>query len=181
MEILKARVGSGRALLASLFRLPRLWDVDCFKDFNDTYGHLVGDACLRSVARVACEVACRPADLVARYGGDEFTVVLPATSMADAEELAGEEICTVCCGSCRFLTTRIVGEVARRDGELRSFTRHMAVDPQTNTCEDLLLVADSALYKMKERGRNGVASARLPSAPGPVLAFRKSTDLIPMR
>jgi diguanylate cyclase (GGDEF)-like protein/PAS domain S-box-containing protein len=140
-----------------------LVDVDCFKAFNDTYGHLVGDACLRSVARVAREVACRPADLVARYGGDELTVVLPATSMTDAEEMAGE-ICK-CVAALQIphqSNSKRGGVVTVSCGVSTGACR----DPQMSMCEDLLLAADAALYKVKERGRNGVAAARLPASPG---------------
>lgn len=155
-----------------------LVDVDCFKDFNDTYGHLMGDACLRSVAKVACEVARRPEDLVARYGGDELTVVLPATPMADAEEIAGA-ICECVVGlKIRHQSNIERGGVVTVSCGVSTGTFR---DPEAATCEDLLLAADSALYKVKQRGRNGVATSRLPSTSGQVLVRRNMKEMMPTR
>ncbi len=67
-------------------------DVDCFKQYNDRYGHVEGDACLHSVASALNEACRRPGDLVARYGGEEFAIVLPNT---DNALKMGESICNV--------------------------------------------------------------------------------------
>ncbi|KWB20798.1 hypothetical protein WL32_16835 [Burkholderia cepacia] len=63
-------------------------DVDHFKQYNDVFGHLQGDACLTAVASALGSAARRPADFVARYGGEEFAVVLPDTDLHDATEIA---------------------------------------------------------------------------------------------
>ena len=63
-------------------------DVDCFKSYNDTYGHLAGDLCLKKFAAVLTAQLKRPADLAARYGGEEFAIVLPDTDLAGAQLLA---------------------------------------------------------------------------------------------
>ncbi|MEO0373068.1 MAG: diguanylate cyclase [Cyanobacteria bacterium P01_A01_bin.17] len=64
-------------------------DVDCFKAYNDAYGHPAGDLCLQQIAQVLLKSAKRPADCVARYGGEEFMVVLPNTDVAGAVHVAG--------------------------------------------------------------------------------------------
>lgn len=63
-------------------------DIDCFKPFNDRYGHLEGDDCLRKVAQTIESLLRRPGDFVARYGGEEFSIVLPGIDPAGAENLA---------------------------------------------------------------------------------------------
>ncbi|NJL57988.1 GGDEF domain-containing protein, partial [bacterium] len=72
-------------------RLPLsllLCDIDYFKRYNDTYGHLQGDTCLQSVADALEAAVRRPADLVARYGGEEFAIVLPNTTLEGATHVA---------------------------------------------------------------------------------------------
>ena len=67
-------------------------DVDCFKRFNDAYGHVAGDQCLRAVAQVLAGKARRAGEMAARYGGEEFAVLLPHVDIAEAKKL-GEVIC----------------------------------------------------------------------------------------
>ena len=69
-----------------------LLDIGHFKQFNDELGHQVGDDCLRAVA-AAVGGAVRTTDIVARYGGEEIAVILPATNMAGATQLAEGEVC----------------------------------------------------------------------------------------
>ena len=65
-----------------------LFDIDCFKQYNDTYGHMGGDNVLRKVAAELAAAVRRPGDLAARYGGEEFVIILQATTLKTAQEVA---------------------------------------------------------------------------------------------
>jgi len=125
-----------------------LIDIDFFKPFNDNYGHLAGDGCLRQVAAALDEMVHRPADLVARYGGEEFAVVLPNTDIKGAEKLA-KKLCE------KIRSLKILHEYSE-------VTDHITVSLGITSgvaCEgvspsDLILQADEALYLAKELGRN---------------------------
>jgi diguanylate cyclase (GGDEF)-like protein len=135
-------------------RLPLsviLLDIDHFKKFNDTFGHLTGDECLKLVAAgVAAEVR-RPADLIARYGGEEFCAVLPETPMEGALVLAEQmresiEALVLPTGQGGVKLTISLGVAG------------MVPDAGTESAE-LLEAADGALYKAKQAGRNRVMAA----------------------
>jgi diguanylate cyclase (GGDEF)-like protein len=127
-------------------------DVDHFKHYNDHYGHLAGDTCLRALARALEQGGQRAGDLVARYGGEEFVVLLPNTNTAGAMKIAqviqqevwalqlphaesSPGIVTVSLGVASFVPTR-------RDNP-----------------EDLLRLTDVALYQAKQSGRNCIMSS----------------------
>lgn len=139
-----------------------LFDVDHFKLYNDRYGHLAGDACLQAVATAMRERLGRPHDLLARYGGEEFVCLLPGTDQAGAEAIAEElRLAVMALGiphdasSAARVVTVSVGFVSR-------------IPREDMTPEQLLLVADAALYEAKRTGRNRVCSAPpvLERAPG---------------
>ncbi|GMV44319.1 MAG: hypothetical protein AMXMBFR64_60350 [Myxococcales bacterium] len=122
-------------------------DVDHFKRVNDRYGHPAGDAVLREVAR-ALESAVRDVDVVGRYGGEEFSVVLPSTRsdaallVADKVRLAVQERCT-------------------RPGDEGAVTVSVGVgvaSETTDTVHSLIDIADQALYRAKTGGRNRVGA-----------------------
>ena len=126
-----------------------LIDIDFFKPFNDNYGHLAGDDCLRKVAAALDEVIHRPADLVARYGGEEFGVVLPNTDTAGAIKLA-EKLAE----KMRDLNiSHDYSDVAKHITLSIGITNGVACEGTSPA--DLIQKADQALYLAKESGRNG--------------------------
>lgn len=126
-------------------------DVDHFKAFNDSRGHLQGDAALRAVADAMQGSFKRPGDLVGRIGGDEFLVCLPQTTAEDAERLADS------------LKERVQAGWEQFGNEL-SLSIGVAtladVSHYQGRSLDLLAAADAALYQAKERGRNQVVRSR---------------------
>jgi diguanylate cyclase (GGDEF)-like protein/PAS domain S-box-containing protein len=129
-------------------------DVDHFKIYNDLYGHLCGDDCLRQIADSIRSVVARAADLVARYGGEEFAVILPNTDSRGAIEVCKEILSTVRKrnithdGNPHAVVTVSAGCVTRVPEEGASFV-------------NMLQEADAALYRAKALGRNRVEVAEL--------------------
>ena len=127
-------------------------DLDCFKAFNDKYGHPAGDMALQKTAAILTEHLKRPADLAARYGGEEFAIVLPDTSLDGALELAEacrahlEQLAMENSGAANGLVTMSVGVAAVQPGD-------------GNSAEQLIARADKALYAAKTGGRNQVVAA----------------------
>lgn len=118
-------------------------DVDHFKPYNDTYGHVAGDGVLRIIAQIFREQA-RQSDLPARYGGEEFAMILTNTDIAEA----------------MLTAERIRRSVERAPWPKRPITVSIgaATFCGTETAEWLINQADSALYQAKELGRNQVVS-----------------------
>lgn len=127
-----------------------LCDVDCFKLYNDTYGHLAGDDALRQVARAIALVASRPTDLVARYGGEEFAVILPNTNPAEAKRLAHEIQTNV-----KTLTIPHASSPICEWVTLSLGIATLVPSPQVSP-EVLVKAADQRLYQAKAQGRNFV-------------------------
>jgi len=127
-----------------------LVDIDCFKDYNDRYGHQAGDECLRAVAVSLSQCARRPLDFVARYGGEEFAVVLYEASR---EYLA--EVLTRIQRSIAELN--IPHDASRVASRLTVSVGAALIVPSPNRTPDgLVQLADEALYSAKEQGRNRV-------------------------
>jgi len=136
-----------------------LLDIDHFKRFNDHYGHQVGDDCLRAVAATIKRTAQRPADLVARYGGEELAVILPETDL-DGAVMIAEQIrkAIVALHLPHTENAEGGGWVTASIGVATALAR---VGGTMRMPESLLSAADSALYKAKHDGRNCTVTALL--------------------
>jgi diguanylate cyclase (GGDEF)-like protein len=134
-----------RAVRESLPLSLIFFDVDYFKPFNDTYGHLTGDECLKRVATTAKETLNRPRDMVARYGGDEFVAVLSGTPSDGAAAVA------------ETLRARIE---AFGVGITVSVGVATVVPGHSSSLASLISAADEALLQAKEDGRNRVRVAK---------------------
>lgn len=127
-------------------------DIDYFKQFNDVYGHLEGDDCLKKVARVLASEVHRPADLVSRYGGEEFVVLLPDTDFSGASRIA-EKMRRSIAG------LKIPHKGSEVDAVVTMSFGIAAIIPGSDIAvDDLINMADQALYVAKEKGRNRIAS-----------------------
>ena len=127
-----------------------LVDIDCFKDYNDRYGHQAGDECLRAVAVSLSQCARRPLDFVARYGGEEFAIVLYEAS----REYVAEVLTRI---QRSIAELNIPHEASRVASRLTVSIGAAFVLPAANrTLEGLIQLADEALYSAKEEGRNRV-------------------------
>ena len=124
-------------------------DIDFFKLFNDTYGHQAGDDCLKVVAKTIDSILKRPGDIVVRYGGEEFAVVMPGTEkegaliMGEKLRVAIEELNIEHNSSEKGVVTVSVGASSLTPGK-------------DDSPKDLFSAADKALYQSKEDGRNRV-------------------------
>ena len=129
-----------------------LMDLDHFKNYNDMYGHIPGDRCLRQMAEAAAQVLQRPGDLIARYGGEEFGVILPDTNYAGAISIA-EQI--------RFTVEQL--RIPHEGNPHGIVTVSIGCATQMplagSDFSELLKAADSALYVAKSLGRNRVEAA----------------------
>jgi diguanylate cyclase (GGDEF)-like protein len=122
-------------------------DVDCFKAYNDKYGHQAGDRALAAVAECIAKSANRPADLCARYGGEEFAVLLPGETVEGAFEIAERIRGNVL--SLRASQHQDPEMVPTVSVGVASMVPYGGLDPR-----DLIKAADGALYEAKRRGRN---------------------------
>jgi diguanylate cyclase (GGDEF)-like protein len=132
-----------------------LADVDFFKKYNDTYGHLKGDECLKIVAETLRNSTTRKDDFVARYGGEEFVIVLPNTNEAGARMVAERMIENV----------RNHNIPHKENGGEKCVTISIGVTngevKHTLTAEDFIHRADMLLYEVKRNGRNKYIFASL--------------------
>jgi diguanylate cyclase (GGDEF)-like protein/PAS domain S-box-containing protein len=129
-----------------------LFDIDCFKRYNDRYGHLKGDDCLKQVAEAAAEAINRKTDFIARYGGEEFAVLLPGTPPAHIERIAER------------VRLAVESLAIPHEDSLAHDTVTISIGCSTLTpsarvsSSELIAEADQALYRAKELGRNQVVA-----------------------
>lgn len=125
-----------------------LCDVDYFKNYNDLYGHQMGDKCLQSVAKVIQNALKRPSDVLARYGGEEFIVILPYTDQSGAYTVGQ-----------RIHHCLAEAQISHADSPT---SRYLTISLGIGTTvpllhyhpSDLIKIADQALYAAKAAGRN---------------------------
>ncbi len=133
-----------------------LCDVDYFKAFNDTYGHLEGDQCLKDIAQTIVSSLRRPSDMAARYGGDEFVIILPNTTLKGALHLAEDIRDSICRLPIKHKKSLITDHVTVTIGASSGF-------PEDTLPEDKFIwLADKALYEAKKKGRNCCIGKSLP-------------------
>ncbi len=124
-----------------------IMDLDHFKEYNDRFGHSSGDIVLKIVSETLKGHFSDPGNLICRYGGEEFCVLLPECSRKEAADRANEFV--------RFIAAQDI--VLRRDSTRITVSAGVAVFPQdARTREELIQKADAALYEAKKRGRNRV-------------------------
>ncbi len=127
-------------------------DIDYFKAYNDHYGHLQGDDCLKTVAQALSQTLCRSADMLFRYGGEEFTCLLPETNAAGAMAVATRML------EC-IRTLNIEHPASDKKIVTVSLGVCTLIPQQHSKTEDLIAPADKALYQAKALGRNRIEFA----------------------
>ena len=125
-------------------------DIDFFKLYNDTYGHLMGDDCLQQVARSIEQAVERPADLVARFGGEEFAIILPNTNIDGAINIAKKI-------QSHIADLKITHESSSISTYVTLSLGIASMVPVTSHPFSILVsMADQALYQAKANGRNQI-------------------------
>lgn len=127
-------------------------DIDYFKNYNDTYGHLQGDQALYDVAQAINDTLKRPMDIAARYGGEEFAMILPDTDIDGAMRVANEVMASVA-------SLKLVHKASKVAPHITLSFGVAAMIPRTGVSPKILLeTADTALYRAKNTGRNRIVS-----------------------
>jgi diguanylate cyclase (GGDEF)-like protein/PAS domain S-box-containing protein len=134
-----------------------LLDADHFKHFNDRYGHLEGDGCLRAIASQLAAAARRPGDLAARYGGEEFLILMPDTDAHGSRLMAEGVRDLVLDLAIAHEGSPAPGVVTVSIGVATARPKHPESGPKNFSA--LLAAADTALYQAKSAGRNRVVIA----------------------
>ncbi|MBB1486369.1 diguanylate cyclase [Oceanospirillum sediminis] len=139
-------------------------DVDHFKEYNDNYGHTAGDKCLTAVASGISDALTRPGDFVARYGGDEFVVVLFDSDAQNTVSVIRRILRNVEYLCLEHMHSTVAEQVTLSIGAA-TLVHQDAVDKNVETDLDssvLMKAADEMLYKVKKEGRNGFCRCVVP-------------------
>lgn len=150
-ELTSVRCGTHVSLL--------MLDVDCFKALNDLHGHLSGDNCLRRIARLCEDAVQGRAALVARYGGEEIAILLPGCLAAEAERLALELCAAVRLQKIAHGNSPVAPHVTVSIGV------GTIADVAAEAQNELIALADRALYAAKRQGRDRVVALRGDAGP----------------
>ncbi len=130
-------------------------DIDFFKSYNDEYGHIEGDKCLKEIARLLKDQFHRASDFVARYGGEEFVIILPGTPTKEAGELADNLLRATWEANIATNASSIADRVTISIG-ITTINHGAVVE-----AAEILHAADTALYDAKESGRNRVVQCTI--------------------
>ncbi len=151
-------------------------DVDYFKSYNDHYGHVAGDECLRRVASTIAVCACRAGELAARYGGEEFSVLLPGNDAAQAQRTAECIRAAIEALALEHRHSQVAACVTVSVGVtsvqpvFAPLPNYTCAEPDTvpQAAQVLFMQADEALYQAKQQGRNRVVAYQdsTPTVPG---------------
>lgn len=138
----------GSGLPVSLVML----DIDFFKNYNDAFGHVAGDECLRQVAEILDHLPRRGADRVTRYGGEEFALILPGTGADEARQVAKRALATLRRAALPHSASPLPEKIVTLSGGVS--TAHPG-----GSADELKRAADAALYQAKRAGRNRIMGA----------------------
>lgn len=151
-ERIKQEVSSAKRQKRNLCAI--MTDVDFFKSANDTYGHAVGDLVLKTIARVI-KMQLRDYDIAGRYGGEEFSIILPYTKLSEAQMVA--ERLRKAVEKTKIDISKVNSDVTEKNIGVTISLGVAEYSPEDDE-NTLLQKADKALYKAKENGRNRVES-----------------------
>ena len=155
MKLEWSRAARERTVLSIL-----MIDIDDFKSYNDTYGHVAGDEALKAVAGAARGALKRSADLAARFGGEEFIVVLPATPVSGAESIGEQVRDAVRALSIAHTASSVNAQVSVSIGGAAMIPHHQV------PLSFLIEAADGALYEAKRTGKDRVVTREASTTPG---------------
>ncbi|MEO0517454.1 MAG: AAA-like domain-containing protein [Cyanobacteria bacterium P01_A01_bin.116] len=138
-------------------------DIDFFKLYNDTYGHIAGDFCLKQVAGVLRERIGRPSDTVARYGGEEFAIILPGTDAKAAAQIAVQLRDSIQKLNITHAASKLPSKIITCSMGVAS-----VVPKQHQRAVNLVSAADAALYVSKHQGRDRLTLSNAPINQPPI-------------